>query len=160
MKKILYYLIGKHNRKIPFVILVYFSATFIIVRTCIYAWTYGIIPEITVIIKGIEIHHLSYGIFILAIVGYWALINNKEESRIKIAKFYGIGLALAFDEFGMWLHLENDYWLRPSYDGMIIITVALLNVVYLNHIWKKIIEQHIRLGKKILNKFTRKIEQK
>ncbi len=141
-------------------VLIYFFATFIIVRACVYAWTYDIIPEITITIKGIEIHHLNYGIFILAIVGYWALVNNKEKSRIKIAKFYGIGLALAFDEFGMWLHLENNYWLRQSYDAIIIITVALLNIVYLNRIWKKIIEKHICLGKKILNKFALKNRNK
>ncbi len=147
-------LIKKHNKKIPFIILVYFSATFILVRTAVYAWIYNIIPEINIFIKGIEIHHLNFGIFILAITGFLSLISKKDVNRVKIAKIYGIGLALAFDEFGMWLHLENNYWLRPSYDGIIIITVALLNIIYLNDMWKKIIEQHINLVKKILNKFS------
>jgi hypothetical protein len=160
MRKILHYLIHKHitkhDRKIPFAIFVYFFTTFALLRIFIYAWTYGYIPEISVVIRGVEIHHLSYGIFILAIVGYWALTNTKEETRVKIAKIYGIGLALAFDEFGMWLHLENDYFLRQSYDIMIIITAWLINAVYLSHIWKKIFDGYVKLGRKILNKFTRK----
>lgn len=160
MNKIFRFFIAKHNRKTPFVILVYFFATFIIVRAFVYAWTYGFIPEIALVIKGIEIHHLNFGIFILAVAGYLALVKEKEDSRLKIAKIYGIGLALAFDEFGMWLHLENNYWLRQSFDGIIIITVILINVVYLNHIWQKIIEQHVILGRKILNKFRKDVEVK
>jgi hypothetical protein len=160
MRKILHYLIHKHiamhDKKIPFTVFVYFFTTFVLLRVFIYAWTYGYIPEISVVIKGIEIHHLSYGIFILAIVGYWSLVNKKEETRVKIAKIYGIGLALAFDEFGMWLHLENNYWLRQSYDAIIIITAWLLNAIYLTPIWKKIFKQEILLGKKLLNKFLHK----
>ena len=158
MRKILHYLFSKHiaihDKKIPFTVFVYFFTTFVLLRVFIYAWTFGYIPEISIVIKGIEIHHLSYGIFILAIVGYWALVNTKEKTRIKIAKIYGIGLALAFDEFGMWLHLENDYWLRQSYDIMIIITAWLINAIYLTPIWKKIFHREILAVKKLLNKFT------
>ena len=160
MNKIFHFLIGKQNRKIPFAILVYFFATFVIVRAFVYAGAYGIIPEISIFIKGIQIHHLNFGIFILAIVGYLALVRKNNTSPLKIAKIYGIGLALAFDEFGMWLHLENNYLLRQSYDAVIIITVILFNTVYLNHIWKKIIEQHIILGRKILAAFRKDVEIK
>ena len=160
MNKIYYNLFGKHNRKAPFVVLVYFFATFIIVRTFVYAWTYGYIPEISLMIKGIEIHHFNIGIFILAVVGYLLLISEKEEHRLKMAKIYGIGLALAFDEFGMWLHLNDNYWLRHSLDAVVIISVVLFNIIYLNRIWRKIIEQHIALGKKILAAFRKDVETK
>jgi len=160
MNKIYYNLFGKHNRKFPFIVLVYFLTTFVIVRILVYAWTYGYIPEISLMIKGIEIHHFNFGIFILAIVGYLLLINEKEKNRLKIAKIYGVGLALAFDEFGMWLHLDNNYLLRQSYDAIIIIAVLFLNMVYLNHIWRKIIEQHIILGRKILAAFRKDVETK
>ncbi|MCK4454293.1 hypothetical protein KAU51_03020 [Candidatus Parcubacteria bacterium] len=160
MNKLYYNLFGKHNRKIPFVILVYFFATFVIIRVLVYAWTYGYIPEISLMIKGIEIHHFNFGIFILAIVGFLLLTYKNQENHLRIAKIYGIGLALAFDEFGMWLHLDNNYLLRQSYDAIIIIAVLFLNMVYLNHIWKKIIEQHIILGRKILSAFRKDVETK
>jgi hypothetical protein len=34
---------------------------------------------------------------------------------------YGIGLALTFDEFGMWLHLGGPYWQRASFDAVVVI---------------------------------------
>ena len=41
---------------------------------------------------------------------------------------YAIGLALTFDEFGMWLHLGGPYWQRASFDAIVLIAavVALL----------------------------------
>jgi hypothetical protein len=38
---------------------------------------------------------------------------------------YAIGLALTFDEFGMWLHLGGPYWQRASYDAVVVIAAAL-----------------------------------
>ena len=35
-----------------------------------------------------------------------------------MAWLYGVGLALTFDEFGMWLHLRGGYWQRASFDAM------------------------------------------
>ncbi len=150
---------GQHNQKMPFLILAYFFTTFIIIRALVYSWENGLIPELSLYIREIEIHHFNFGIFILVIVGYLLLINKNEENRFKLAKLYGIGLALAFDEFGMWLHLENNYW-RQSYDGIIIITVILLNIIYLNHIWQKIINQNIIWTKRILGRFGRDMKLK
>ena len=38
---------------------------------------------------------------------------------------YGIGLGLTFDEFGMWLHLNGDYWQRASFDAVIVLAAGL-----------------------------------
>jgi hypothetical protein len=62
-----------------------------------------------------------------------------QKQKTWCATLYGVGLALAFDEFGMWLHLEDDYWIRHSYDAVIIITAVLFNIVYLSIFWKKIL---------------------
>lgn len=160
MNKIFYHLFAKHNHRMPFIILIYFSATFIITRALVYGWTYGLIPELSLVIRGIEIHHFNFGIFILAIIGYLLLINKNEKNRIKMAKLYGIALALVFDEFGMWLHLENNYWIRHSYDAAIIIAIFFLNVIYLNHIWRRIIENHIGISRKFLSNFSEEVEVK
>src|SRR6266705_3385839 len=41
------------------------------------------------------------------------------------AVIYGIGLGLTFDEFGMWLHLNGDYWQRASFDAVIVLAAVL-----------------------------------
>lgn len=148
MGKIFYHLVKKHNGRVSFNVLVYFLFTFILVRLFVYAWTYEIIPEIRVIIKEVHIHHLNYGIFLLAITGYWALVNRKEINRLRIAKLYGIGLALTFDEFGMWLHLQDDYWMRHSYDIVIVTLAVFLNIVYFSQLWQKVINKNVIFWKK------------
>ena len=35
------------------------------------------------------------------------------------------GLALTFDEFGMWLHLGGSYWQRASYDAVVTLAALL-----------------------------------
>ncbi len=37
------------------------------------------------------------------------------------AFLYGLGMALTFDEFGMWLHLGGGYWQRASFDAVIVL---------------------------------------
>jgi len=37
------------------------------------------------------------------------------------ALVYGVGLALTFDEFGMWVHLGGPYWQRASFDAVVLI---------------------------------------
>jgi hypothetical protein len=37
------------------------------------------------------------------------------------AALYGAGLALTFDEFGMWVHLGGSYWQRASFDAVVVI---------------------------------------
>ena len=46
------------------------------------------------------------------------------------AVLYGLGLALTFDEFGMWLHLGGLYWQRASFDAVIVIAAALALLAY------------------------------
>ena len=66
---------------------------------------------------GLRIHHFTYGFFILAIAGYLALIHNGPRGTYWIALLFGMGLGLAFDEFGMWLRLKDDEIARFNYDG-------------------------------------------
>lgn len=76
---------------------------------------------------GVHIHHYVYGIFILAIAGYLALIFRGDGARPWIALLYGLGVGFTFDEFGMWSNpvLQRGRWDRT---GITIIVVALLMV--------------------------------
>jgi hypothetical protein len=55
-------------------------------------------------VPGMHIHHYVYGIFILTIAGYLALIFKSDRASLWIALLYGSGVGLTFDEFGMWLN--------------------------------------------------------
>lgn len=139
MSNFYYKLIQKHKKRMSFTVLVSFLLTFIFVRLYVFLGTNGIINDSYLYIKGYHVHHLNYGIVILAIVGLLSLFFQNAKNRIKIGIFYGIGLGLTFDEFGMWFKLENDYWTRLSYDAIIIISLILASVVYFPSFWKGII---------------------
>ncbi len=81
------------------------------------------IPSFYLHVGGTHVHHLNYGIFILSAVGGTLLLRApKGKVLTTTAIAYGIGLALTFDEFGMWIHLGGPYWQRASFDAVIIIT--------------------------------------
>jgi len=83
-------------------------------------------PDLYLHVRDTHVHHLNYGIFLLAGVGAYLLFKPVPSAVPPTAAVtYGIGLGLTFDEFGMWLHLNGDYWQRASFDAVIVLAVAL-----------------------------------
>lgn len=89
-----------------------------------------------VVVRGVHIHHLVWGILILLLVGYgWLLDLGWSNSPTSIffgrlmAVSYGVGAALTLDEFALWLNLEPDvYWThegRLSIDAVVIFGAVL-----------------------------------
>ena len=89
-----------------------------------------------VMVRGMHIHHLVWGILILLLVGYgWLLDIGWSQSPMSIflgrlmAVSYGVGAALTLDEFALWLSLDSDvYWThegRLSIDAVIIFGAVL-----------------------------------
>jgi len=78
-------------------------------------------------VRDTHVHHLNYGIFLLVGVGAYLLFSPRSAAPTPpaAAVIYGIGLGLTFDEFGMWLHLNGDYWQRASFDAVIVLVAAL-----------------------------------
>lgn len=108
-----------------------FLITFFVARTLVYLQIYGAVPQIFPVVNGAHIHHFAYGVFLLALCGYLSLtFQNSSRSRL-LAIFFGVGLGLTFDEFGMWFYLEDSYWTRQTYDAIIIVSIALFNFVFL-----------------------------
>ena len=134
-----YKLIKKHKQRMSFTILVSFLLTFIFVRVYVILGTVEVIEDPYLYIKGYHVHHLNYGIVILAAAGLLALIFQNSKNRIRIGALYGIGLGLTFDEFGMWFKLENDYWTRLSYDAVIVVSLIFASIVYFPSFWYGII---------------------
>ncbi len=128
-----------------FNVLVSFLFTFIIVRIYVILGTIGIIEDPHLYIRGYHIHHLNYGIFILAFAGILALFFQNAKNRLRIGIVYGIGLGLTVDEFGMWFKLENDYWTRLSYDAIIVVGLIFASIVYFPSFWRGLIH-HTKKG--------------
>ncbi len=123
----------KHGQKTSFVILLAFLLSFIVARVYSLFTIVDFFPVLTV--KGTRVHHLNFGISLLAVSGFLAFYLANTKFHKKIVILYGIGLGLTFDEFAMWLRLEDDYWVRASYDAVIIISVILLNAVFFGNFW-------------------------
>lgn len=99
-----------------------FLLTFIVARSSVILTTLGWIPDLHVQLGATHVHHLNFGIVILAATGAYLLFSRPTGRWLRAAAaIYGVGLALTFDEFGMWLHLEDVYWQRASFDAMAII---------------------------------------
>jgi hypothetical protein len=109
-----------------------FILTFITARAFVFLIMSHQIPNFYFFLHGTHVHHLNYGIFLMAAVcGYSVFSRPVGRAASLAALFYGISMALTFDEFGMWLHLGGSYWQRASVDAVIIIAALLALCAYL-----------------------------
>jgi hypothetical protein len=107
-------------------VLVSFLFTFIASRVMVYLIMSGKIKSLYLHVGGVHVHHLNYGIFLLTFVGGYLIFAQPVGKLLTLTSvIYGIGLALTFDEFGMWLHLGGPYWQRLSFDAIVVIAALL-----------------------------------
>lgn len=112
-----------------------FILTFIIARAFVFLIMAHLVPNFYFFLQGTHVHHLNYGIFLLAAVGGYGVFRRPVGRAAEItALVYGVAMALTFDEFGMWLHLGGSYWQRASVDAVIIIAAVLGLCAYLRSI--------------------------
>jgi hypothetical protein len=96
-----------------------FLLTFMLARILVFLIMSRRIPDLYLHLGGSHIHHLNYGIFLLAGLGAYFLFGKPEGRELKLAAVgYGVGMALTFDEFGMWVRLGGSYWQRASVDAV------------------------------------------
>jgi hypothetical protein len=115
--------------------LVGFIVTFVIARACVFLIMARQMPNLYFFMQGTHVHHLNYGIFLLAAVAGYSVFRRPCGRAAEItALMYGLAMALTFDEFGMWLHLGGSYWQRASVDAVIIITAVFGFCAYLRSI--------------------------
>ncbi len=108
-----------------------FILTFVAARTMVFLIMSQRIPNFYFFLRGTHVHHLNYGIFLLAAVGGFVLFNGPCGRLLRLSAFaYGAAMALTFDEFGMWLHLGGSYWQRASVDATIVIAALLAFIAY------------------------------
>ena len=103
-----------------------FVLTFIASRTMVFLVMSRRAPNMYFFLRGTHVHHLNYGIFLLAAVAAYLLFARPAEKPARVAALaYGVAMGLTFDEFGMWLHLGGSYWQRVSVDAVIVVAGVL-----------------------------------
>lgn len=112
------------TRPLARLVLLSLLVTFVVARLVSILMMLHRMPDIFLHVRETHVHHLNYGIFLLAGVGAYLLFSPGPAAPAA-AVLYGIGLGLTFDEFGMWLHLNGEYWQRASFDAVIILAAAL-----------------------------------
>lgn len=135
------------TKRIISIIVFSFLTTFIIARAFVYLVLNHWMPNFFLTVNGVHIHHFTYGVVILTMVGLYLILKRPStDSRTFLwsVLLYGIGLGLTFDEFGMWIHLKDDYWIRHSYDAVIIVVLFLLNIAYYKSLWQILTLKRLR----------------
>ncbi len=101
-----------------------FLLTVGLARLFSYLWP----PLFHVHLAGAHIHHYVFGIFILTIAGYLALVFKGPRATFGIALLYGLGVGLTYDEFGIWINPPFVRGVRFSTYGLLIVGVAFVFV--------------------------------
>jgi hypothetical protein len=128
-----------HREELPFIIFVSFLLTFLLSRLSVWLVIHHLLPGwLFVYSHGVHIHHFNYGIILLALTGFWGLINTRQDRLYLIAILYGIGLGLTADEYGMILLLRDNYYVRESYDAVTVVAALLLSAIYFKPFWRKL----------------------
>lgn len=104
-----------------------FLGTFLIARIVVLLIMTRAIPTLYLRLGSTHVHHLNYGIVLLSVVGGYLVLARPTGTAFQVATLvYAVGLALTYDEFGMWVHLGGPYWQRASLDAVTVIASALL----------------------------------
>ncbi len=121
-----------------------FILTFCAARILVFLIMARRIPNLYFFLRGTHVHHLNYGIFLLAALAGYVLFRRPSGRALRTAAVvYGIAMALTFDEFGMWLHLGGSYWQRASVDAVIVVAALLAFFAFASAI-RRFEARHIR----------------
>lgn len=134
-----------YRRQAALLMWVAFIATFIFLRVLTFGIRYHLLPVKNVVTSsGLHIHHFVWGILILLIVGFLGITLWSERLHPWLALVFGIGAALVIDEYALWLHLADVYWLpagRSSIDVAVLVA-ALLGLYYAaDRFWNQVVTE-------------------
>ncbi len=83
-----------------------------------------------VFIGGVHVHHQVWGILLVMLTGLLEFRFHPASPWSEIlAVLFGVGAALALDEFALWLHVEDVYWStegRKSIDAVMVAVVIVM----------------------------------
>lgn len=82
----------------------------------------GLIGDIH--IGGVHIHHQVWGILLILVAAVLEFAYQPDSPWLEVfGVMFGIGAALALDEFALWVHMDDVYWSeegRKSIDAVVI----------------------------------------
>jgi hypothetical protein len=113
-------------------------------------WISYVNPGFHYNIGGMHIHHYMYGIFMLTVAGYFALVFKGSRATFWIALLYGWGAGFTFDEMRMWLNSSVNPSQRWDYGGLII-GISALTVIGMFSIALKRKQEASQTGSKIFD---------
>jgi hypothetical protein len=120
-----------------------FIVTFILARVFVFLIMADLMPNLYFFVGRTHVHHLNYGIFLLAAVGGYSVFRRPTGRKAEMtALLYGVAMGLTFDEFGMWLHLGGSYWQRASVDAVIVVS-ALFGLVAFARTLRRFEKRHL-----------------
>ena len=130
------------TRRLGRIVFTTFLLSFIASRVLVILIMAKRVPDLFLHMGGTHVHHLNYGIFLLSFTGAVLLFGQLDDAaKQKMAFVYGFGMALTFDEFGMWLHLGGSYWQRGSFDAVIVV-LSLFGMIAFAPNWNRVRTHH------------------
>lgn len=81
-------------------------------------------PNGGIVIRGVHVHHLVFGIVLILLTGYlWLLLfgvgGEPRRAGFRLtAVGYGVAAALILDEYALWLNLRDVYWQRDGRESL------------------------------------------
>lgn len=146
----------KENRGkgIPFLITISFLLSFLFIRLIVLlvgsaesefarVAKHGLRPEVdfyigrNIILFGYHIHHFYFGILLICVAGWVAIVGSPTLKKKHAAIIYGTGLGLFMDEIGLLL-TWGDYYSSLTYLLTILLVAVFLNVVFFPYFWEEV----------------------
>jgi hypothetical protein len=125
---------GRITARVSRLLLASFVSTFLIARIVVFLIAEQAVPNMFLYVHSTHVHHLNYGICLLSAIGLVLLLARPTGPGLYAGTIgYGIGLALTFDEFGMWLNLNGNgtYNNHLTFDAVVIIASLLGSIALL-----------------------------
>ena len=150
--RVLHERIPDRPRRRLFLAAVGFVFTFLGVRLLVLLILFHIGPFGWVVLGGMHVHHLVWGILLLLVSGYALVAEIGIDSTPRslflgrlIAILYGMGAALTLDEFTMWLNIQESTWTfqgRESIDAVVLFGALLAVGAWGAPLWTKRPRKH------------------
>ncbi|OUJ19013.1 putative membrane protein [Methanonatronarchaeum thermophilum] len=127
---------GNIYTEAPFLIFLSFLISFIVARAYVFflgdiATGRDVFP-----FEYYMVHHFYYGVILMIIAGWIAIIYKDRDIHRIAALLYGAGLGIFFDELGLLLTHFEDYWDPITYTAVVIIALILLNIIFFKRFWR------------------------
>lgn len=96
-----------------------------------------------IILFGFHIHHFYFGLALLVVSGWMAVVGSERVSGETLALMFGAGLGLVMDEIGLLL-TWGDYYSRATYLLSILLLGVFLNIAFFPDFWRAVRDQAAR----------------